>query len=150
MKKIVLYSAIGLFFISCKPKISIIYHDEDMAADRALEFAQVAFVQKDYAKAYLLLSRDAKTPFRKFESVIGEIHPNRFPNVIRAVEFEPMPGQKAMNIFLYGENAGEEFYYRVVMEGTKETDYRVFDFYRGNGPYPPSKLRRGLKGDREN
>lgn len=145
MKKLVLYSLMLLSILGCKPKIRIIHHDEDMAADRALEFAEVGFVQQDYTKAYFLLAENGKMPFQKFSNVIGQIHPNGFPTAIKAIEYEPMPGQEAMNIFLYGEDSGEKFYYRVVMQGTKEADYKVFAFYRGNGPYPPSKLRQPLK-----
>ncbi len=145
MKKLVLYSVVLLSIFGCKPKIKVIHHDENMAANSALEFAKVAFVQQDYTKAYYLLSQNGKMPFQKFNNVIREIHPNGFPTTVKTTEYEPMPGQEAMSIFLYGERTDEKFYYRVVMQGTKKTNYKVFAFYQGNGPYPQSKLRKSLK-----
>lgn len=145
MKKLVLYSAMLLSLLGCKPTVRVIHHDEDMAADRALEFAETAFVQQDYEKAYRLLTKEGKLTFQKFRNVIGQMHTNSFPTTIKAVEYEPMPGQKAMSIFLYGESAGEKFYYRFVMQGTKKANYNVFAFYRRDGPYPQAKLRWPLK-----
>ena len=49
-----------------------------------------------------------------------------------------------MNIFLSGVAGKERFYYRLVMEGTKETDYAVDGIWRSDGPYPPSNLRKRL------
>jgi hypothetical protein len=68
-----------------------------------------------------------------------------YPISLTAEEFEPMPGQKGMNIFLYGENESEKFFYRLTMEGTTGMGYEVSGIYRGSGPYPPSKSRQRLK-----
>jgi len=39
---------------------------------------------------------------------------------VRATEYEPIPRQEAVNIFLTGTNKNEKFYYRLTMEGTTE------------------------------
>lgn len=67
------------------------------------------------------------------------MHPKTFPSRVSATEYEPMPGQKSMLIYLQGSGSGEEFYYRLVMAGDASSGYRVSGLYRGSQPYPPSK-----------
>jgi len=145
MKQLILYSAMVLLVISCKPKTEVIGREErNKAFDRALDFAEVAFFQQDYRKAYLLVSKDCNATFEEFSSSVDKVHPKGFPSLIRATEYEPIPGQEKINIFLYGRSGDEEFYYRIVMTGTKEKDYKVLSLNRANSPYPPSKLRQRL------
>jgi hypothetical protein len=126
---------------------SIISHDEDMAAKSAIQFARVAFVQHDVQNGYFLLSENAKKsiPIEKYSEVLSQMHPVSYPLSLTADEFEPIPGQKGMNILLHGANGAEQFYYRLTMEGTAGTGYKVAGFFRGNGPYPGSKLKQKLK-----
>ena|SRR6266568_1582355 len=145
-----LFSLFSIFFlfvtmVSCT--VTTISHDEELAAAAAVNFAQTAFVRKDFRSAYALLAENMKrnVNFEDFQKITQRMHPMSFPATVRATEFEPMPGQKAMNIFLVGENGSEQFYYRLTMEGTTQTNYRVVGMYRGNGPYPPSNWRQVLK-----
>jgi hypothetical protein len=140
MKTIISFTLALAFLISCTA--SVIRHDEDMAAKTAIEFSKVAIVQHDIQNGYSLMSDSAKktVSLEKYAQVISQMHPSLYPLSLAAQEFEPMPGQKEMNIFLYGENGSERFFYRLTMEGTKETGYKVSGIYRGSGPYPPSKL----------
>lgn len=126
---------------------SVISHDEDMAAKSAIHFAKVAIVQHDIQNGYSLLSENIKksTPIEKYSEVLTQMHPASYPLSLTADEFEPIPGQRGMNILLHGENGAEQFYYRLTMEGTAGTGYKVAGLYRGNGPYPPSKLKQKLK-----
>jgi hypothetical protein len=138
-----------LTLVGCgSPSVSVLTHDEDQAAVGAEEFAKVAFVQHDYQKAYSYLWDETKKhlSLEQVTEIIKTTHTSGYPSQVFAAEFEPMPGQTAMNIFLRGKNEKEEFFYRLVMEGTKEKGYKVSGFYRGSGPYPPSKLRMALKG----
>lgn len=123
-----------------------INHDEVLAGRRAVEFAQVAFVKGDIENGYALLSDSGKryVSFEKFKEVLSRLHPKAFPISVTASEYEPMPGEKAMHIFLTGENSGERFYYRLTMEGSAITGYRVVRLYRGDGPYPPSNRKQKL------
>jgi hypothetical protein len=92
------------------------------------------------------MSDDAREhiSLEEFTAVVANMHPTGMPSRIEASEFEPVPGQEAMNIFLVGESAGEPFYYRFGMRGTVAKGYRVSGLFRGNGPYPASPLRQGL------
>ena len=125
-------------------KTNVIYHSEEMAAQRALEFARNSLINKDYEAAYELLSKKLKNKVTS-ENLVEDLHLENFPTAIRATHFEPMLGQEMMYIFLYGEKGKEEFYYRIIMEGTKKTDYKVFSVHCSKASYPSSKLRRPLK-----
>jgi len=139
----------GIFLLLNLPNsernLNVIYHSEDIAAQRAVEFLEAACIQRNYRRAYLLLAKNLQSsiPFEEFERFILATHPAGFPKVIRATHYEPIPGQRAMNVFLDGEN--EKAYYRLIMEGTKETNYKVSGIYRSETAYPASKLRRLLK-----
>lgn len=124
-----------------------INHDEVLAGRRAEEFAQVAFVKHDIENGYALLSDSAKryVSLEKFKEVLSRLHPKAFPTSVTAFEYEPMPGEKAMYIFLIGENSGEQFYYMLTMEGTATTGYKVLRLNRGSGPYPPSNRKQKLR-----
>jgi hypothetical protein len=143
---------ISLFFVvilvwNCRG--SVIIHDEELAAKQAAGFAYTTFVKQDAKGGYSLLADSTKQQlsFDQFSATNAKLHPSTFPTRVTATEFEPIPGQKAMNIFLVGENGNEKFYYRLPVEGTMKEGYKVSGMYRGNGPYPASKLRQKLKAD---
>ena len=75
---------------------------------------------------------------------IKKQHPNGYPTSVRATEYEPVPGQAAIQIFLSGDNGSEQFYYRVPLVGTVDTGYSPDGVFRGTGPYPASSLRQRL------
>jgi hypothetical protein len=108
-------------------------HDETLAAKRAIEFARLAFVQKNIDKGYELLSDGGKRHLShdKFKETVTRMHPRSFPTKVTATEFQPMPGEKAIWIYLAGQNADEQFQYRLTMEGTENGDYKVLTFDSG-------------------
>jgi hypothetical protein len=127
-------------FIGLAGCVKSISHDEVAAGKSAVEFARVAFVKRDTENSYALLSDSTKryVPLEKFKEVLSRLHPKAFPKSVSATEYEPMPGEKAMYVFLEGENAGERFHYRLTMEGTAATGYRVLRLDRASSPYPSS------------
>jgi hypothetical protein len=146
MKNLILCMSIVLLVIGCKPKTKVVDRDErNMAFDAALDFTEAALLQHNYQKAYLHVSKNNGMTFEEFGSSIDRIHSKGFPVSIAAGEYEPVPGQEKINIFLYGRNGDESFYYLVVMDGTKKTSYRVFSLQRSDGPYPPNELRQRLR-----
>jgi len=125
-----------------------IQHDENLAAKRALEFARVIFREKNLDKGYALLSDNAKRhiPLDKFKQTITAMHPRGYPDRVTAVEYEPMAGEKAIYIFLSGRDADDiSFNYRVTMEGTAATDYRVLKIDQGGGFPTLSNQKRPFK-----
>ncbi|HTM56750.1 MAG TPA: hypothetical protein VL175_22145 [Pirellulales bacterium] len=131
---------------SCVPTFSHQHHSPDLAALKAQEFADTAFVKRDYKAAYGLCAPEtrAAVSYPAFEAELAKLHQDEFPSRVEATEFEPLPGQAAMNIFLIGHGDTKELYYRIPMAGTSEHGYKPTGFFRRNRAYPPSPLRRPL------
>lgn len=108
-------------------------HDEGLAAKRAIEFAQVTLVKKDFERGYELLSDGGKRHLsrEKFKETLTRMHPRNFPTKVTALESQPMPGENAVWIYLTGQNAEEQFGYRLTMEDTGNSDYKVLTFDSG-------------------
>ncbi len=132
---------------SCIPPVRVLRHSDEAAALEAQKFADAAFVDRDVNKAHSLLSLATQQayPLEKFQAELAKMHSSGYPSSVQTTEYQPIPGQPAMSIFLIGENDSGKFFYRLVMEGTQDSGYRVSGFFRGNGPYPASNLRRPLK-----
>lgn len=123
-----------------------INHDPPSAAKKAEEFAQIAFVEHDAENGYGLLADGTKryVSREQFGAVLSKLHPKGFPKTVTALEYEPMPGEKAIFIFLTGENSAEHFYYRLTMEGTATTGYKVLRLDRASQPYAASSDKKRL------
>ena len=114
-----------------------------MAAGIADTFGNLAFVQKNADEAYGYLSDGFRKAYslEAFKGQINKLHQDSFPSDISSTEYEPVPGQEQMNIFLEGHNGSQTFYYRFLMLGNSDSGYKVGGFWRNNNPYPPSELR---------
>jgi len=108
-------------------------HDENLAAKRAIEFAQVTLVDKNFDKGYELLAAGGKrhVSLDKFKETVTRLHPRGFPAKVTAKEYQPMPGEKALWIYLNGENGDEQFHYRLTMEANDNGDYKVLTLDNG-------------------
>jgi hypothetical protein len=124
---------IGLLTLALASCAGTVKHDETLAAKRAIEFAQFVFIDKNFAKGYELLSDGGKRhlSLEKFKETLTRMHPRSFPTKVTATEFQPMPGEKAIWIYLAGQNTEEQFQYRLTMEATDNADYRVLTFDTG-------------------
>lgn len=131
---------------ACSPTVSTFNHSPLMAAEEAQRFAQVALIDRHFQKAYVMFAESGKRgiSLEKFIETMDSTHPTAFPLTVAAIEYEPVPGQRGMNIYLYGENGEERFYYRFVMEGEMDSDYRVSGLWRSAGLSPATVLRRRL------
>jgi hypothetical protein len=108
-----------------------IKQDENLAAQRAIEFARIVLVEKNFDRGYELLSDNGKRHISsaKFKETMARLHPRGFPNSVTAKEYQPMPGENALWIYLNGENP--EMHYRVTMEATASGDYKVLTIDSG-------------------
>ena len=99
--------------------------DENLAGQRAIEFAQIVLVNKNFDQGYQLLSDGGKRhiSLEKFKETMTRLHPRGFPTSVTAKEYQPMPGENALWIYLTGENP--EAHYRLTMEATASGDYKV-------------------------
>jgi len=140
MRKLFLLFTCGIFFYACSDSFE---HDDKLAAKRAEEFAGVAFVRQDFEKGYAMLSDSGKryVPLEKFKEAVVKSHPRSYPTKIAATDYEPMSGEKAIYIYLTGDNAGEQFFYTLTLDGTATSDYKVTRFSRGSAPFGSSSTR---------
>jgi hypothetical protein len=120
-----------------------VHHDLSQARAVAKHFAARAFVDQKSERAYLLVSDKMKQDFAmaEFHEAIIKLHPDGFPSSIAVDEFEPIQGERALNVFVTGSDGERKYFYRLRLYGDKNDGYRVEQFARGSGPYPPSMLR---------
>ena len=144
-KRIIVLTAI-LLSAACVPTVTTFTHSPGMAAQEAEKVARVALIERDFQQAYGMLADipKANMSFDKFVEIVRSIHPMTFPITATATEYEPIPGQRMMNIYLYGENGDERFYYRFEMNGDAKAGYKVFGIWRQDHPYPAASLKRRL------
>lgn len=140
MRNFSLFFTCGLLLFACAESFE---HDHKLAAKRAEQFAQVVFVGRDLEKGYAMLSDSGRryVPLEKFKETVVKSHPKYYPTKITATDYEPMSGEKAIYIYLSGENAGEQFNYTLTLDGTAATDYKVTRFSRGGGAFSSSNSR---------
>jgi hypothetical protein len=105
--------------------------DENLAAQRAIEFARIVLVEKNFDRGYELLSDGGKRHISsaKFKETMARLHPRGFPTTVTAKEYQTMPGENALWIYLNGENP--EMHYRLTMEATASGDYKVLTIDSG-------------------
>jgi hypothetical protein len=108
-------------------------HDENLAAKRAIEFAQVVLINKNFDKGYELLAEGGKRHISldKFKETLTRLHPRGFPTRVTAKEYQAMPGENAIWIYLAGQNSEDQFQYRLTMEATGTGDYKVLTIDSG-------------------
>jgi hypothetical protein len=125
--------SLGLFLISISACSKPPPHDEALAGKRALEFCEAAFVRRDYAAAYNLLSDKAKAyqSVEHFKTAVGRLELDAAPTNLKVTGSERLPGEdNALDIILVEQNTSKPFAYRVTMERTPASDYRVALFRR--------------------
>ena len=108
-----------------------IKQDENLAAQRAIEFARIVLVDKNFDQGYELLSDNGKRHISsaKFKETMTRLHPRGFPTGVTAKEYQPMPGENALWIYLNGENP--EMHYRITMEASPSGNYKVLTIDSG-------------------
>jgi hypothetical protein len=117
-------------------------HDEKLAAEQAVEFAKVAFIQHDFDRSYLLLADKARAyvPLEKFKEKVTYMHPNGYPLKVAVVAAAPIKGEKIVHVALHGDGSGgKQFDYTLTLVGTAQAGYRVTTFSGG----APSSLPPG-------
>jgi hypothetical protein len=135
-----------LFGAALGCKGNVLRHDPTVAAKEAERFATLAVIDRAFSSAHGMLAEASKKQVSEsmMLDVVGREHPHGYPAAVHATEFEPVPGQAAIQIFLRGDSATEQFFYRVPMLGTADAGYKPGGIMRGSGPYPPSPLRKTL------
>lgn len=135
-----------LFIVACYPTPSRRNHSPSSASMQAQLFAETAFVQRNVTNAHKLLSQTAKQrgSADQLKEFIAKNHSSTYPLFVSATDYEPMPGQDKIMIYLYGENGDKRFYYRMVLIGSAETGYKVEAFEQAERSFPQTTLRRPI------
>lgn len=123
-------------------------HSPSVAGQKAEEFAVLAWVKQDYNAAYLLLAEGTRRHVspEQFKQTLTKDQSSVRPARIVAREYEPMAGEKAIYIYLTGEDGGGPSAYRITLEGTASSGYKVLRFDRGAGFNLPGGERKKLPG----
>jgi hypothetical protein len=139
-----LWWVLAALFVGCAGSVQ---HDEALAAKRALEFAKVVLIEKDFTKGHGMLSDGGKRhiPVDKLKQTVASMHPRGYPNKVTALEYEPMVGENAIYIFLSGYTGEELISYRLTLEGTAASDYKVLKIDQGTGFPTFSNQKRPFK-----
>lgn len=121
--------ALGALAVSCTETVK---HDANLAGKRAVEFAQTVLIEKNFPKGYESMSSGGKRYItaEKLKETITRFHPRGFPTRVSALEFQPMPGEPAIWIYLTGHNPEEQFHYRITLEAGGG-DYKVLTIDSG-------------------
>jgi hypothetical protein len=137
---------LGFFIIALAGCAEPVKHDEARAAKQALEFGRVAFLEKNFDRGYDLMADGGKrhVPRDKFKQTVAAMHARDYPTKLAAIEYEPMTDEKAIYIFIRGQNAEETFNYRFTMEGTATTGYKVLKIDQGAGFFTLSNRKRAF------
>jgi hypothetical protein len=108
-------------------------HDTELAAKRALEFADATFVRRNLEKGYALLADKARSyvPPDIFADKVTKMHPSGYPGKVTAAGAVPVKGEKIVQVRVRGESSGARYEYAVTLTGTAATDYRVTLFSGG-------------------
>jgi hypothetical protein len=127
-------------------RVRVLDHDQRVAAGVAEEFLRHAAVDRDVDAAYRMLSEDGRRRIgeRELSEVLEKMHVDAHPDRVQATEYEIVPGEAAIRIFLQGENGSKALYYLVPMVGTVKDGYYPDGIFRNPGPYPKSALRQRL------
>jgi hypothetical protein len=140
----ILTLALAMMLIGCAESVK---HDETRAGKQALEFTRVIFFDKNLDKGYDMLADGGRrhVPRDKFKQSIAAMHARDYPTKLSAVEYEPMADEKAIYIFVTGQNDEEQFNYRLTMEGSAATDYKVLRIDQGSGFFTLSSKKQPFK-----
>lgn len=136
--------AVILIIAGCAESVK---HDPALAAKRALEFGRVVFIEKNLDKGYDLLADGGRrhVPRDKFKQSLAAMHARDYPTKLAAMEYEPMADEKAIYIFVRGQNGEEQFNYRLTLEGTASTDYKVLKVDQGTGFFSLANKKQAFK-----
>ena len=124
--------ALAATFAGCARDIE---HDPDRAGRAAVDFIRVAFIEDNLPEAYRLMAPAGRRyiPIDKFIQTMKTIHPRSRPTRVTATDYSPVPSEKAIYVYLASSNGEEQFSYRITLDGTAASGYKVLKIERGSG-----------------
>ena len=126
--------------------VQSIHHDEQAAARIARDFVRRVVVEDDREKASSLMTPSMRSNAMTTLTMLRGPGSSSHVRDVSALEYEPIPGEAAMQVFLIGtEDKSIDSYYRVLLKGTRETGYLVAEVERRANSFPPGRLRFPLR-----
>lgn len=120
-----LFAALLSFNAACSEPIT---HNEELAAKRAEEFAEIALVKQNFDRAYEQMSSKARSylPLENFKEAMIGSHADGYPKTIKAAAVRPMKDASTIYVILRGnDGAGKVFQYQVMLNGSEKSGYEV-------------------------
>jgi len=120
-----LFAALLILLAACSEPIT---HNEELAAKRAEEFAEIALVKQNFERAYEQMSSKARSylPLENFKDTMTASHPDGYPKMIKATGVRPVKDASTIFVILRGQNgAGKVFEYQVMLNGSEKSGYQV-------------------------
>jgi hypothetical protein len=120
-----LFAALLIFIIACSEAIT---HNEELAAKRAEEFAEIALVKQNFDRAYEQMSSKARSylPLENFKETMIASHQDGYPKTIKATGVRPVKDASTIFVILRGsDGAGKFFDYQVMLNGSEKSGYQV-------------------------
>ena len=120
-----LFAALLGFIAACSEPIT---HNEELAAQRAEEFAETALVKQNFERAYEQMSSKARSylPLENFKETMIASHKDGYPKAIKATGVRPVKDASTIFVILRGQDgAGKSFEYQVMLNGSEKSDYQV-------------------------
>jgi len=109
-----------------------LYADPFLGKAVAEEFANAAFVNKNYDGAYKLLSESQRAVINpnQFQQLVEDSHGGLRPLSVAVNHFNRTQQRKRMNFALLGTNGTEQFYYHVSVVPGSADDFKVEQWNR--------------------
>jgi hypothetical protein len=129
------------------PQVRTLNHSPSSAASVAQRYVDLLVVQQNVDAAYALVDTDARARISSTElkDAVTKAPGYGLVTSIQATEYQPVPGQPAIDIFLTGSGGGATVYYVVRLSGTADKGYQVNDLGVQSEPYPATALRDRLQ-----
>ncbi|GEM_PF-1770001 len=122
---IYLAAVLAIFIAACSERIT---HNEELAAKRAEEFAEIALVKQNFDRAYEQMSSKARgyLPLENFKEAMIGSHRDGFPKTIKATGVRQIKDASTIFVILRGQDgAGKVFEYQIMLNGSEKSDYQV-------------------------
>lgn len=128
------------------PRARVLNHSPSAAAEVADRYVDLLVVQQDADAAYELVDADARRRISSAALVESVAKSPGYGEVtsVEAVEYQPVPGQPVVDIFLTGSAGDATYYYAVRLSGTVDEGYLVNDLWIQTEPFEASDLRQDL------
>ncbi len=142
------YWAVVAFLIllaGCGPRLTVVVHDQNAAADVAREYVRLGLVEGNASSAHQLMTPVARkeVPVEELATRMSGAPGYRETHFVEAVLYESRSGKEAIGIYLTCDGPKGAVNYLVVLEGDMESGYQVADLrFLADAPTPSAQQKK--------